>query len=331
MTLYSDNNDKLQEINNTLIKDTHNKSGKIGIFLPGQNGDVMTAMSVLKYKDILWPNKEIIWFCNYPCADVFKYGTVSEVRHYPYPGDGHFNIDFASNGMKTENNKLNLQMKDQFDNTKDLEDGFFPAPWMFDPESSGRKNVHYANIAKKLFNVNPALEWHPVLYFSDEERELIKDFCSKFPFKKTIMLETVNGSGHSNWNDNLTLLSMKKCRDKFGDCNFIFASNSDNSKFMNEGVFSCANFTIRQTALLNNYSDLFIGVSSGISVATSCWGNKPTPKIQYCGGMVCSTVPLANGPISLIECEKFAFPPNWDHTNAELHFSQELSKLLEII
>ena len=34
---------------------------KIGIFIPGGHGDIMTAMSVLKYKDILWPSKEIIW------------------------------------------------------------------------------------------------------------------------------------------------------------------------------------------------------------------------------------------------------------------------------
>ena len=44
---------------------------KIGIFLPGLNGDIMQAMSVLKYKDVLWPGKEIV-------SEFFE--KISEIR-----------------------------------------------------------------------------------------------------------------------------------------------------------------------------------------------------------------------------------------------------------
>ena len=267
-----------------------------------------------------------------PAADALKYSSVSEVRHYPYPGDGGPSVDFCSNGMKTNNGKLNQNLKHDFELTKDLEDGFFPAPWMFDPENPIRKETNYAEISKKVFGINSSYEWHPVLNFSNEEKEMAREFCLKLPHKKTIMLEANSGSGHSAWHDGMTRNTMRICREKLGKCNFIFASHGDSSRFFDDdGTVSCGHFTVRQTALINNYSDLFVGVSSGISVATSCWGNKPTPKIQYCGSIVCSTVPLANGPIELISCEKYAFPPAWNHDKAELAYESKLIEMLKII
>src|SRR3990167_6223521 len=73
----------LSKINITLRPDIKKTTGKIGIFLQGQNGDCITASSVLKYRNILWSDKEIIWFCNTPNADFLKFSPVSEVRPYP--------------------------------------------------------------------------------------------------------------------------------------------------------------------------------------------------------------------------------------------------------
>jgi hypothetical protein len=304
----------LAKINATLTPD-QNTGGKIGIFLPGKNGDIITAMSVLKYRDTIFPNKKIIWFCNYPNADAFKFSPISEVRTYEWE---HISVDPYTQ-LKNSYNKLNQERKLDFDLTKDLEDAYFPAPWM--ANSYFRDNTDYPSISKKIFGISPTLEWHPYLCFSNEEREMIKDFCLKLPYKKTIMLETSYESGQSGWNDNFTKITIDICREKLGPCNFIFASLGDNSKFFDDiGVVSASHFTVRQTALINNYSDLFIGTSSGISVATSCWNNKPTPKIQFCNSFICSTVPLANGSIDLVA------PNNYQNR----FYGEEKLALLEI-
>lgn len=267
---------------------------KIAIFLNGNHGDVMTAMSVLKYKDIIWKDKDIVWFCSKIHSDVLKFAPV-EVREWE---------DFTELiKNKKPDNTLRHDLKSRFSSLDDIDLGYFPAPWMYDPSDPNRNGIDYPNISKRIFGIDSSWEWHPMLYFSDEEREMVKDFCLKLPYKKTIMLETDCRSNQSTWDSSMTAETMKICREKFGDCNFIFASaEKDISKFLdNHGAVSCSHFTVRQTALVNNYSDLFIGLSSGISVATSCWGNKPTPKIQYTSNFTCSTVSLANGPIELIE------------------------------
>jgi hypothetical protein len=119
------------------------------------------------------------------------------------------------------------------------------------------------------------------------------------------MLETDYNSSQSGWNDELTVETMRICRQEWGECNFIFASNRDNTRFFDDkGVVSARNFTIRQVALINDYANLFIGVSSGVSVATSAWGLKPTPKIQYCNSLICSTASLSNGDFELVAPSK---------------------------
>lgn len=288
--------------------------GKIGIFLPGLNGDIMQAMSVLKYKDILWPGKEIIWFCGNKCKDVLKYNdAISEIRHWP---EGWKlpercvleNLTAASKGeppwadfslLKTSDNRLDQDKKHEFESTEDLDEAYFPAPWMLSLEQ--RHGIDYPNISRKVFGADPSWEWHPYLGFSDEEREMVKEFCLKLPHKKTIMLETDFHSGKSPWDDDLTRDTMAMCRKKLGPCNFIFACFPDNSRFFDDaGVVSASQFTVRQTGLLNNYSDLFIGVSSGISQSVNAWGNKPTPKLQYCGSFIMSSASVALGPFELV-------------------------------
>lgn len=325
-------------------------SGKIGIFLPGQNGDIMSAMSVLKYKDVLWPGKDIVWF-SARYLDLFKYNdAIAEIRHWPEgwglperciqenprciaKGEPLW-ADFSV--LKDEENHLHQSRKHMFESTKDLELGYFPTPWMM--SLAQRHGIDYPNISRKVFGADPSWEWHPYLGFSDEEREAVREFCSKLPSRKTVMMETSFGSGDSPWDDNMTRESMTLCRSKLGPCNFIFACPGDISRFCDDvGVVSCAQFTVRQTALVNNYCDLFIGISSGISVSTSCWGNKPVPKLQYCGSFIMSTVSLANGPIELVVTDRAGYnppeheakyPPSTDHRQV---YKSRLADMLDKI
>lgn len=324
--------------------------GKVGIFLPGLHGDMMQAMSVLKYKDTLWPGKDIVWFCGQTQRlDVLKYNdAISEIRHWP---EGYKlperceieNISAASKGelpwadfsiLMGPNNQLAQEHKDRFESTKDLEFGYFPAPWQM--HASRRPGVDYPNVSRLVFGADPSWEWHPYLCFTQEEHQAAKEFCLRLPHKKTIMLETDFHSGVSPWDDNLTRQTMAICREKLSSCNFIFACAPDNSRFFDDaGVVSASQFTVRQTALLNNYSDLFIGVSSGISQAVNCWGNKPTIKLQYCGSFIMSSVSIANGPFELVVKDPAGqnpvdherrFPPHSDH---RLAYKNRLISVLE--
>lgn len=325
-------------------------SNKVGIFLPGLHGDMMQAMSVLKYKDIIWPGRDIVWFCgNTKYRDVLKYNdAISEIRYWP---EGYKlperciqeNLTAASKGeplwadfsvLMGPNNHLDQNRKHDFESTKDLEFGYFPAPWHM--HASLRPGVDYPNVSRKVFGADPSWEWHPYLCFIDEEREVVQEFCSKLPHSKTIMLETDFHSGVSPWDDNLTRETMAICRQKLGKCNFIFACAPDNSRFFDDaGVVSCSQFTVRQTALVNNYSDLFIGVSSGVSQAVNCWGNKPTPKLQYCGSFIMSSFSIRNGPFELVVKDpkgqnppdhERRFPPAADHRQ---EYKNRLASILD--
>jgi len=325
-------------------------NGKIGIFLPGRNGDIMQAMSVLKYKDVLWPGKDIIWFCgNTVFRDVLNHNdAISEVRFWP-EGYGLSercileNPGMVARGeplwadfsvLKGSDNRLVQDRKLDFDSTKDLDDGYFPAPWMM--HASLRPGLDYPNVSRKVFGADPSWEWHPYLGFSQEERKTIEEFALSLPHEKTVMLETDFASGVSPWDDELTRETMAICRNRFGKCNFVFACAVDVSKFADDpGVVSCSQFTVRQTALVNNYSDLFIGVSSGISQAVNCWGNKPTIKLQYCGSFIMSSVSVANGPFELVVKDPAGsnpldherrFPPESDHRQA---YKNRLKSVLE--
>lgn len=323
-------------------------NGKIGIFLPGQNGDIMQAMSILKYKDVLWPGKEIVWFCG-KLREVLKHNdAISEIRHWPEgwklgprcelenqtawsKGEPQW-ADFSV--LVDSNNRLDQSKKHLFESTADLDEGYFPTPWMMSLEQ--RHGIDYPNISRKVFGVDPSWAWHPYLGFTKQEREDVEFFCLTLPHKKTIMLETDFTSGASPWDDNLTRETMAICRQKLGPCNFIFACKGDNSKFFDDdGVVSAQHFTIRQVALVNNYSDLFIGISSGVSQAVNCWGNKPTPKLIYCGSFIMSPVSIAQGEMQLVvkdppgsnppEHER-RFPPQRDHRG---EFKLRLVAMLE--
>jgi hypothetical protein len=304
MVVWRESNFKsLQDINSSLRPDINSKNGKIGIFVNGQHGDLMTVMSFLKYREQLFPNKEIIWYANIPHADLLKFAPISEVR--PWAGNG-MPIDSENfyPMLCNDKNRLNERSK-EFELTADLEDGHFPATWQYGIKG----DLDYPSISRKHFGFDQSVPWHPYLSFSEEEKTIARDFMDKLPKRKTIMIETFGGSGQSHWDHKNTLETIRICREIWGDCNFIFPCTQylrESYEFPQElfddvGVVRCSHFGIRQTALLIEYCDLFVGVSSGIGVATSYWGSKPVPKIQFCGSFKCSTVTLATGPIELID------------------------------
>lgn len=305
-TFQSYNNQMLEGINETLPGLT----GKpiVGIFAPGQNGDAITSSSCLKYKDELWPDKDIVWFCNMPVADFLRYNKyVNEVRPWPWAGNGLpiGTPDFWPLLMN-ENNQLNLKLASQYDLTKDLCAGYFPCPYMLDV--SKRHNIDYPNCSRKVFGIPDNYEWHPVINFSDEERQEANDFMKDQMPGRKVIIESFAGSGQSLLDEAMIEKSMALCEERWVDCNFIFASHKflrNNEKFpayffKQAGVYSCANFTVRQCALIAEQCDLMISVSSGITVASSAWGIKQPPTIQYTGSFICSTKSLANGHFELV-------------------------------
>lgn len=294
-------------------------NGKIGIFVHGQHGDIALATCVLKYKDILWPSKDIVWFCNMTpekatYLDMLKFNdAISEIRPWP-------EVDFRI--LTDANGQLILNKRADFDSMKDLDNGYFPAPWAVLPNNA-LNAVNYANIPRMVYGADPSLEWHPYLGFSDEEREQAKDFCSALPHSKTVMLETqLRSAGDFRVDEDSIKNIMQLCRNKWGKCNFIFASKLDYSHLFDDpGVVSCSHFTVRQCALIHNHCDLFIGVCSGISVTSSCWGNKPVPRVEMGGSMVDYTL-IANGPVISVICD------NWSREQMKVGFERGVQEAL---
>lgn len=282
-------------------------NGKIGIFAPEQHGDIALSTCGLKYKNTLWSEKDIVWFCNLAphkssYLDMLKFNdAISEIRDFP-----QFKTMEDFRDCVDINGHLRLERKYDFESMKDLDYGYFPPPWCVLPNNK-YNGVLYADIPRIIYGANSSLEWHPYLCFSDEEREMTKDFCSTLPHTKTIMLETnLRSAGDFHLAEDTIKSLMSLCRNKFGKCNFIFASKIDHSKFVDDiGVVSCSQFTVRQTALVHNHCDLFIGVSSGITQAVSCWGNKPVPRVELCGTPIQSSV-IANGPVTSVICDNFS-------------------------
>ena len=316
---YSNMNDEaLIELNKTLCPTGGDKPYKLGIFVPGQVGDLAQVMGIIKYTELLWPQYKIIFFTNMPNADLLRYAPIDEVRPWPWAGNGlnsgepdHF--PFLCN---TLNNTLSLELSKTRKDTNDIDLGFFPATHQVPSEK--REGVEYSNVSKMVFRIPNDWGWHPCLSWSEEEKLAIKQFIDTLPKnRKTFLLETFAGSGQSPfYTVETTKKIMQTCRDKFGECNFIFGSHKhiggeNNIGLLNADLFdrddrSCVNagqFTPRQVALINDYVDLIIGISSGISVVTSAYGLKPTPKLQWCGSRICSTQAIAVGPFYLVEAE----------------------------
>lgn len=322
------NANMIAEINATLRPD--NTIGeKIGVALPGQAGDIGTAMSVLKYRKEVFPDKQIIWFCNYPNADMLRYATINEVRMWPWAGN-YLPVgtpDFwplLGDGVTP----FNKELAKQYELTEDISMMYFPAPYMTPVQF--RHGISYSNVSKKIFGIPDNYQWHPYLLWSDEERKKANEFINKIGSGKKVIIESFAGSGQSRLNKEMISTVMNKCSEYWPDCNFIFASHKflrDEEKFpeylfQQPNVYSCADFTVRQCALIVEKSDLMISVSSGITVASSAWDLHPPPTLQFCGSIICSTVALANGQFELVTADDKPF---------DLAKEQFYTKLIELL
>lgn len=305
------------------------KMRTVAIFMHGQNGDIMEAMGFLKYLDALeymdtWGKCRIVWYASMENWDIFKHQDI-EVREFPrgfgYPemvveenrkliekGEAPVWEDWKP--LVDENNHLNLELKKNYPSLNDIDYGYFPAPHQV--PANKREGIEYGLVAKKVYGIPDKWPWHPVLKFSDQERQDAVDFMNGLLYyTKTVAIESFAGSGQSAMNDANIREAMRLCREILGPCNFIFVSHKylrtqeqfPEDILNQDGVYSAKQFTVRQCALVVGKCDLLISVSSGISVASSCWDNKATPIIQYCGSRICSTQAIALGRFELADSE----------------------------
>ena len=304
--------------------------GKVGIFAPCQVGDIMTAMSVFKYHEQLWPDKDVVWFCddkapqNY--ADALKFSPVSEIRTY----SGEHLAMKTNSGVGAGMNRLDITKAKSLPSTADLEIGYFPLPWMLE-RAEQRAGMTLPQVSQRIFGVQDSQPWRPRLYFSDEERKMVAEKMAALPHPKTVMFEN-SPCAYSEWNDGLTRMAMSMCRKKWGRVNFFFASGgnrsgNDMSRFFDDpGCVSGSSLTARQIALANDYCNLFVGVAGALTFATSCWGAKPVPKLIYTGSETFGARGIANGRIEIVAMDGCGH----NKSIAERSFEMKLAALLEI-
>lgn len=280
-------------------------SGKVGIFAPCQVGDVITTTSVFRYRDQIWPGKEIVWFCEGHSTDALKFAPVLEVR--PWSAQDYRSLKINS-GVGPGMNRLDIDRAKQWPSTADIEVGYFPLPWMLETVEQ-RHGIPYPQISQKIFGVDLSQPWRPCLNFSNEERDMVRGMMAALPHKRTVMFEN-SPCVYSPWNDDNTNMTMAMCRSHWGEVNFVFASGGNRSGndmtrfFDRPGCISASHLTARQVSLINEYCDLFVGVGGALTFCTSCWGAKPTPKLIYTGTEIFGVRGIANGRIEVVAIDQ---------------------------
>lgn len=320
---------------------------KIGIALSGQTGDIITATSILSYKDQLWgADAEITWLADERYYDVFKYNPYLKVKQFPHgwqisehdkqtiyaeriakdKAEGMPDWEDLSLAM-TSDNTLNQENKHMFYSVAQFDECYFPAPWMIPAER--RHGINYPNCSKKVFGIPMDAEWHPVLYWSDEERSEVDAFIKALPAGKVVLVETYAGSGQTKITHQMIERALGICKEQWGECNFIFLSH----KYLNGAeefpdfsnnykCFNASKFTVRQCGLLGNYADLLLSVSSGVTCALSAHTIRHFPILQYCGSAVCGTKEIANGEMIQV------FSDGKEPVEAEKEYYEQLNFLL---
>lgn len=291
--------------------------------MAGQSGDIMSALSVMKYRQELWGDCKIVWYADLNNFDLFKYQDI-EVREFPrgfgYPqmvieenkklvAEGKEPVWEDWSTLVDENNMLNIELAKSYPSLHGIQKGYFPAPHQIPVPK--RHNISYPNCSKKVFCIPDHYEWHPVLSFSPEEIFDAGNFMSQMPTGKIVMLETMAGSSQSKMDEEMVLEAMRLCNEHWGECSFVFASHKflrlnqtfPAYLFEQKNIYSCAKFTVRQCALISENCDLLLSVSSGITVASSAWDIQQPPTVQFCGSEICSTQALANGYFKLVTAD----------------------------
>lgn len=293
----------------------------IGVACHGQAGDLMTAMSVLRWRKELWGDAKIVWWAAPENVDLLAFQPNLEIRPFPR-GWGHPDLVLEANKSPNEplwcdwstlpdsENRLNLspgRASEELPEFGDVDIVYFPAPHQMSPEK--RHGLTYPEVSQRVFGCQ-GKSWHPYLKFSTEERVKAWDFVNGLTGRR-VFIETFAGSGQSSLDENMIVGIMDDCVRKWGECTFIFGSH----KFLRGqeqfpdyllariDTTSCASFTPRQTALISTACDLFISVSSGLTVAASAWDLPKVPIIQYCGSEICGTRLLARGPFEMITAD----------------------------
>jgi hypothetical protein len=296
----------------------------IAIFCAGQSGDCLEISGVLKYRDELWGEHKLVWYIDDANRDLLSHQDI-ELRTFPrgfgYPemvveennkliAEGKEPIWEDWQPLVDENNHLNLELKHNYPSLSDIDYGYFPAPHQI--PATKRHNVEYSNCSKMVFGVPDNYEWHPCIDFDENDYTLVEKFTSKLPKCNNILIETFAGSGQSLLDEEMIIEAMMLCSVNVGRCNFIFASHKflrSNETFPaylfdRPGIYSCKDVSVRQCALIAGGCDLILSVSSGITVAASCWYNKKVPILQFCGSEVCSTKAIALGRFELVTADE---------------------------
>src|SRR5436190_6315741 len=241
-------------------------SKTVAIFLAGQQGDIMEASSVLKYRDELWGDHKLVWYLEDRNRDLLKHQDI-ELRTFPR-GFGYPEMVVEENKkllaagkepvwedwqpLVDENNHMNLELKHLYPSLADIDYGYFPAPHQINVTK--RHGIEYSNCSKMVFGLPLEAEWHPVLEFDEEDYDVVEAFFKRIGLGRNILIETFGGSGQSLLDEEMITTAMNLCTEHWGKCNFIFGSHKflrNNEKFPvglfeQEWVYPAADFTVRQ-------------------------------------------------------------------------------------
>src|SRR3989338_10336089 len=136
---------------------------KIGIFIPGANGDILYSTSILRYANKLWGDDiELIWFCHFKSFDIFK-NTNIKTRDW--------SLDFPSCVM-TSDWKLDQKKKSLYEITSDLDEGYFVMAYLL--LTNRPKNLelnHLSECTRYLFGLDNSYQWRPVITFSSDDEK----------------------------------------------------------------------------------------------------------------------------------------------------------------
>lgn len=312
----------------------------IGIFLHGQQGDILEASSVLRYRYKLWPDSKIVWWIEDRNRDLLAHQDI-ELRTFPR-GFGHpgmcleENLKLAKEGKAPEwedwaplvdkDNKLDPILKLYHSSLVGIDEGYFPAPHQMSPEK--RHGLTYPETSQKVFGCQ-GKEWHPSVIWTNEERDTIGEFLNTGE-EKLVFIETFAGSGQSSLTPRMVWEAIMMFTEKWGKCRFFMGSH----KFLRteeefplylrgmENVHFCDKFSVRMCGLIAKNCDFMISVSSGITCAASAWGLEHPPMLQYCGSEICGTRLIANGPFEMVTADD---RPLMD---SQIEFFQKLEKMI---
>jgi len=261
--------------------------GMIAIVSPGGVGDMLLSTSVLKYRDQFWPGKDIVWYSaketEYVLSNVPGLKEVRNVR-----GEGGWTGWVESS---------------------DCEKFLVTAPWM---HSISNNQIKIPKDTIMIDYLKLVTEWatssrilgplHPCLECSAYDNKVAETIDGCLPYPKTVMIESGYYSDQSFLNIGILEKMMEGIREKWGDCNFAFASGGKNALLPEgKGVFSCSKLSLSGVLALFNLCDAFIGVSSGLSWAVCSWAANPeVPRLELIKMPIAETRKSSRGPISVV-------------------------------